>query len=69
MLLDDLKSFIKNRVTTKSSDIKSVLGKKNNLTHIWKHLLLGSSSMTSSESTLPIFPNIAFSDRWNERFE
>jgi len=34
-LLDDLKSFMKNRVTTKSSDFKSALGKKkNNLTHI-----------------------------------
>jgi len=31
LLLDDLSSFIRNRVTTKSNDFKSVLDKKNNL--------------------------------------
>jgi len=71
-LLDDLKSFVKNRVTTKFSDFKSALGKKkqsNPCSMIGKHLLLTSSRMTSSEATLPIFPKIAFSDRRNERLE
>jgi len=34
-----------------------------------KHLLLISSSMTSSKVTLPILPKVAFSDRRNERLE
>jgi len=46
----------RNRVTTKSNDFKSALGKKkqsNPWSKIGKHLLLASSSMTSSEAALP----------------
>jgi len=54
-LMDDLKSFIKHRVTTKSNDFESALGKNKNLTHyyskIGKHSLLTSSSIIKFKAT------------------
>ena len=62
-LLTVLNNFIKNRLTAKSKKLTSDFGKKKHSTpysKIGMHLYLTSSISTSSETTRPIFPKIAF---------
>jgi len=63
---DDLNSFIRNRVTAKSNDFKSLFG---NVKHsrpyinIGMHFDLSNSKVISSEAALPTLPNIALAER------
>jgi len=54
-----LKSFIKNRLTEKSSDLRFVLFKgqaSRPYSRMGRHLVLINSKTTSSDAVLPIFP-------------
>ena len=64
-----LKSFIKNRLAKKSSDLRFVLfkGQASRLySRMGRHLVLINSKTTSSDVVLPIFPKIPFTARQNE---
>ena len=53
------KSFIKNRLTQKSSDLRFVLFKaqaSRPYSRMGRHLVLTNSKTTSSDAVLPIFP-------------
>ena len=61
-MIDDLNSFIRKRVTVKSNDFISLIVREKHskpYNKIGRHLLFASSSMTSSEAVLPIFPKMA----------
>ena len=63
---DDLNSFIRNRVTVKSNDFKSLFGNGKHFKpyiNIGMRFDLGNSRVTSSEAVLPTLLNIALAQR------
>jgi len=68
---DDLNSFIRNRVTVKSNDFKSLFGNvkySKPYINIRMHFDLSNSKVISSEAALPTLPNIALAERKKDFF-